>query len=268
VIPQRSAATLESVKVNYRAKNVAPVVDEVIVQTAAKVNAGSNSKPSPEQITINLSSQAQNNSSGPLSHYEPPLMAQKDKGSITARWAAHDDNDDDLIYSLYYRGDGETSWKLLKDKITDKFYSWDAALLPDGGYTLRVVASDSPSHSAGEVLTDSKQSPRFEVDTTPPRIESLNAKFANGFIHVTRTANDTFSPIKRAEYSLDAGDWQFVEPVGQISDSLIENYDMNIPVAPLSQSITDKDAQGSEHIVVVRVYDRFDNVGIAKVLVK
>ena len=43
----------------------------------------------------------------------------KDKSAITARWAAHDDNGDDLTFSLYIRGDNENVWRLLKDNITD-----------------------------------------------------------------------------------------------------------------------------------------------------
>jgi hypothetical protein len=44
------------------------------------------------------------------------LQAVKDRTAITVRWAAHDDNGDDLIYSLYLRGDGEKVWRLLKDR--------------------------------------------------------------------------------------------------------------------------------------------------------
>ena len=82
-----------------------------------------------------------------------------------------------------------------------------------------MVASDAPSHSPGEALTAEKESPRFEVDTTAAVIENLHAAQEGDKIHVTFRASDGFSPIKRAEYSIDAGDWQYVEPVGQISDS-------------------------------------------------
>ena len=91
------------------------------------------------------------------------------------KWSVHDDNDDQMVYSVYYRGDGDTRWLLLKDNLTDKFYSFDASLLPDGGYTVKVVASDAPSHSPEQALTAEKESLRFEVDTTPPQIESLAA---------------------------------------------------------------------------------------------
>ncbi len=53
-------------------------------------------------------------------------------------------------------------------QITDKAYSFDAALIPDGGYQVKVVASDSPSHTPGDALTGDKVSERFEIDTTPP----------------------------------------------------------------------------------------------------
>ena len=70
----------------------------------------------------------------------------------------------------------------------------------------------------------------------------------------------TFSPIKRAEFSVDAGDWEFVEPVGQVSDSKIEDYDFKV-------TLDSKDA-ASEHVVVVRAYDKYDNMGAAKTVLR
>ena len=142
-----------------------------------------------------------------------PLQAFKDRTAITVRWAAHDDNGDDLTYSLYLRGDGEHDWRLLKDDITEKAYTFDSALVPDGGYEVKVVASDAPSHSPGDALTGSKESERFEVDTTPPVVSVLKAAeepaaqaSAPGPVHVTFDAEDAASPVAHAEYSVDAGD--------------------------------------------------------------
>ena len=142
-----------------------------------------------------------------------PLTAAKDRTAVTVRWSAHDQNGDDLVYSLYLRGDGETVWRLLKDKITDKAYSFDATLIPDGGYQVKVVASDSPSHTPVEALTGEKISDRFEVDTTPPQSRISRPPGARHLrsapclktILVIFDAEDAFSPIARAEYSLDAG---------------------------------------------------------------
>jgi hypothetical protein len=187
----------------------------------------------------------------------PPAIHDRD--SIAVHWSAHDDNDDQLLYSLYYRGDGDSRWLPLKNNLDDRFYSFDASLLPDGGYTLKVVASDAPSHSPHEALTSSKESSRFEVDTTPPAIQDLRGVMAGEQLHVSFRAVDGFSPIKRAEYSIDAKNWQYVEPVGQISDAKTEGYDFSIPL-PMG------DAQ--EHVIVVRAYDRFDNMGAAKFVMR
>src|SRR5438270_750315 len=115
----------------------------------------------------------------------PPSAA--DRGSVKVRWQAHDDNDDQLSYSLFYRGDEENNWKPLShDKITEKTFSFDSSLLPDGGYLIRVVATDAPSHSPEEALSGNKQSARFEIDSTPPRIEDLHAAAEGGQgLHVT-----------------------------------------------------------------------------------
>jgi hypothetical protein len=194
-------------------------------------------------------------------HFEAPMPSVHDRDAVGVKWTAHDDNDDELVYSVYYRGDGETRWLLLKDNLTDKAYSFDASLLPDGGYTVKVVASDAPSHSPGEALTAERVSRRFEVDTTPPRIENLTASVDGAQIHVRFRAEDGFSTIKRAEYSVDAGEWKYVEPVGQLSDAKIEDYDFKLALD------TGKDA-APEHVVVVRVYDKYDNMGAAKTVLR
>ncbi len=265
VMPPHSAALLDDVIVNYLSKNVAPVVEEVVVQTGARFNSNSIIKPANDTVTISLSTQTQGMIPGLSTKFEPPMTAQKDKTGIAVRWAAHDDNDDDLTYSLYTKGDDEKDWKLLKGGIADKYYSFDAALLPDGGYTLRVLASDSPSHTPQDALTGDKISPRFEVDTTPPVVDALAAKTEGDKMHITFTAHDSFSPLQRAEYSIDAGDWQYVEPIGQISDSTMEKYDFSAAIPHSSDKFA---ATSSEHTIVVRAYDRYDNMGSAKVVVK
>ena len=251
---------IESVILNYRSKNAAPVIDEVAVQVGARFPPSIKSSSENTPIIVG----GESNSQQPKQRMESFATAMRDKDSIAVRWTAHDDNNDDLVYSLYYRGDGETQWKpLTKEKLTDKFYSFDSDLLPDGGYTIKVIVSDAPSHSPEDALTAEKESTRFEVDNTPPQVEDLNAAFLTdngGEIHVTFRARDGFSPIRRAEYSLDASDWQFLEPVGKISDSKTENYDFSIPLPASSAA--------GEHVVVVRVYDQYDNLGSAKVIVR
>jgi len=178
-----------------------------------------------------------------------------------------------LIYDLYLRGDGEQVWRPLKKGLTDKVYSFDGSAFPDGGYQVRVVVSDAPSHAPGDALTGEVISSRFELDTTAPVISGLKA---DGPVSrkckdlpcppafpVSFDANDAVSPISHAEFSLDAGPWQYIEPVGDLSDAKEEHYSVLVPLPAASEG--NADAQ-PEHLITVRVYDRHDNMATAKVV--
>ncbi len=130
----RSGGSVDSVALNYLQKNVAPVVDEIVVaaggsgdgECCGRANAGT------VQVAFPPAAGA-----SPAVSFDPdastqPLTAQKDKTAMTVRWMAHDDNGDDLMFAVWYRGVGEANWRLLKDKISEKAYSFDSALLPDG----------------------------------------------------------------------------------------------------------------------------------------
>jgi hypothetical protein len=242
---------VDSVTLFYLPKNVAPVIDDVSVQVGVRYQP---MKTAPLTLGADVSG-----SSG--THFESPVPSTHDRDAIGVKWNAHDENDDQLIYSLFYRGDGESRWLLLKDNIADKAYSFDASLLPDGGYEVKVVASDAPSHSPGEALTAERVSRRFEVDTTPPQIQNLTASVEGKEIHVRFRAEDGFSTIKRAEYSVDAGDWKYVEPIGQLSDAKAESYDFKIPLETPNDD-------APEHVVVVRVYDKYENMDAAKTVIR
>jgi hypothetical protein len=239
---------IDHVIVNYLPKNVAPEVEDVAVLVGARVPSATH--------TANTTSEG--------AAYEPPVPTVPDKHSIAVKWKARDANEDQLLYSVYYRGDGESEWKLLRDGIEDRYVNLEADLFPDGGYTIRIVASDAPSHSLNDALTGEEVSTRFEVDNTPPRVEFTTSRIEGGKLHLVFRATDSFSPISRAEYSIDADDWQTAEPVGQISDYKIESYDLTVP---LPSPAPGKQATG-ENTIVVRVFDRFDNVGIAKTVIK
>ncbi|HEY3706132.1 MAG TPA: hypothetical protein VGL22_13805 [Terracidiphilus sp.] len=257
---------LGGVGVNYLAVNAAPVVDDMVVVPGARITPQAQQSGQSQTVNISLPSTS---AAGTVSFESgtpaSSITATKDRTAITARWAAHDDNGDDLTFSLYLRGDGEHVWRLLKDNVTDKAYSFDQTLLPDGGYQMRIVATDAPSHTPADALSGEKISERFEVDTTPPVITGLkaaeDAPCAKGpcAAQVTFDAEDDLSAVVKAEYSLDAGPWQYVEPVGALSDSRREHYDFRIPDAAFN-------GKAGEHLLTVRVYDRHENVGLAKTM--
>jgi sugar lactone lactonase YvrE len=257
LLPSTPPPVLDSVTLYYLPKNVAPEVDEIVVNVGARVPGGAR-PPSDNSSEI-----------GPATI--------PDKHAIAVKWRAHDANDDDLTYSVYYRADGETRWKQLRDGLENRYANLEAELFADGGYTVLVVASDAPSHAPEDTLTGQAISPRFEVDNTPPHIEALKASIENGQVHLTFRAVDSFSPIAHAEYSIDAGDWQIADPVGEISDYKVEGYDFKVAipaniVEPPESSEPAKAPRTKQHLpehtVVIRVFDRFDNVGIAKTVVR
>jgi outer membrane protein assembly factor BamB len=266
----RPAGAVQSVGLNYLQKNLAPVVDDIVVQPDARVAAN---PPQPQGATVQVAFPAPANGAQPIG-FTPdanaqPLIAQKDKSAITVRWSAHDDNGDDLIFSVWYRGIGERNWRLLKDKISEKYLSFDSSLLPDGDYELKVVASDAPDHTEADALTGEKVSAEFVVDTTPPVPDTLTATLVAGNkIHATFSAKDATSPISHAEYSVDAGPWQYLDPVGHVSDSLEERYDFTAAVPAVPPDAAAGVVSPTEHVIAVRVYDRYENVVAVKTVVR
>jgi outer membrane protein assembly factor BamB len=256
----------------YLPRNVAPAIDGIAVQDPSVRAQGNIPISTGQQPSVNLRMPPASNpggmvitQSGPSPRFEQPPQGFVQKGYQSVLWSAHDDNDDELRFAVYYRGENETEWKLLKDKLDQKFYSWDSTSLPDGAYYLRIVASDAPSNPADAALTTVRESERFIVDNTPPVIEGLQA--VNVAIHegtlppiravvIKFTARDATSNIDRAQYSIDGGDWFLVAPTGNISDAPEERYEFtSVQLAP------------GEHTIAVRAYDRFDNVGSAKTTV-
>jgi hypothetical protein len=259
---------IDWVSLAYLPANVAPVIDGIAIQDAgirAQSPAGiSPNQPAPVTLKMPLSS----NISGVLitqitspQRFEPPPQGFVQKGYRSAVWTAHDDNDDDLRFAVYYRGESEREWKLLKDNLDQRFYSWDTTTLPDGAYYLKIIASDSVSNPPAVALSTERESERFEVDNTPPVIEGL--KVLMGSVQSSRivavvhsiqfTARDATSAIDHAQYSLDGSEWILVSPSNGISDAPVEQYNFVLP--PLSSG---------EHTLAVRVYDRFENIGSAK----
>jgi hypothetical protein len=178
------------------------------------------------------------------------------KGWVGARWTAQDPNGDPLIFTVEIRGVNENDWKLLKDKVTEKYLSWDSTAFPDGEYRIRVTASDAPGNPPAEALIARLESSPFWIDNTPPKITGLTATRAGAKLQIKWHAADALSDVVKAEYSLDGGEWKVAAPVTHLSDGQALDYDVTI------------DAPPGEHTVAVRTEDDFANQSVEKVVVR
>lgn len=270
----RPGSSVNAVSINYLPRNVAPVVDEVVIAPGARVSPSSANPTVPTiQVVLPPSGGVAQAISLVQDTNTTPLTAQKDKSAVTVRWAAHDDNGDDLMFAVWCRGEGEENWHLLKDKISDRFLSFDSSLIPDGTYIVLITASDAPVHVDAETLTGERISAAFIVDTTPPvpgplaaRLDPATAAKAAA-VHATLDVRDATSPIAHAEYSIDAGPWQYLEPVGGLSDSFAEHYNFTASLTS-PQAGVPTPTNPAEHLLAVRVYDRFENMTSVKKVVR
>jgi hypothetical protein len=253
-----ASGEVSAVELAYLTKNVAPVVQQIEI-TPANYKFPTQSLSLTPSTSITLQPLGQKRSSSASSGIEIGTSASLNyaKGYIGARWLAHDENGDTLIYKLEIRGRGETEWKLLKDKLKEKELSWDSTAFPDGEYELRVTASDAPDNPPAAALSASLIGEPFLIDNTPPQITGLNATANGSRIDVRWRAKDARSIIDHAEYSVNGGEWLVVEPVNKLSDSREEEYHL----------VIDRPTAG-EQTIAIRVSDYYDNQAVEKAVIK
>jgi hypothetical protein len=248
---------LDSVDVAYLPKNLEPRVEE-IEATPPNYRFPPASTPLivfQQSLSLPPMGKRGGAGGGSMSLDSTPAM-QYAKGFIGARWAASDPNGDALVFTVEIRGTGETEWKLLKDKVSERYVSWDSTAYPDGEYRVRVTASDAPGNPPAEALTARLESSPFWIDNTPPKITALVTSRAGGKLQVKWHAADALNNIAKAEYSLDGGDWKAAAPVTRLSDAQELDYELSL------------EAGAGEHTVAVRVEDEYGNVAVEKSVVR
>jgi sugar lactone lactonase YvrE len=175
------------------------------------------------------------------------------KGLQTLIWKAEDENDDDLVYDVLFRREGETAWKTLRKATSDAILVWDTTTIPNGTYFVKIVASDAPSNPTGTALSGELDSSAFEVDNTPPTITVSTVRVDRGRTLITFDAKDDHSPIQRVEFSQDGQRWRGVFPVDGIADSRDEHYELAV------------DGDLGERGLTLRASDTMNNVATTHV---
>jgi hypothetical protein len=175
---------------------------------------------------------------------------------IKIKWKVDNPDKDQLVYRLFYREEMGLTWRSLgnaNEPLKKTEFEWDTEPVADGFYRVKVEASDEQANAPRETLTDSRISPRLLVANRKPELASLITRYP----WVSGMARDSYSPIKRIEYSLDGKPWRLVGPLDGIYDSPSESFRFRLP---------DKLKQGS-HVLAVRAIDAAGNMGVDQVYV-
>ena len=246
-------AWLEDVSVAYLPRNVAP---EVLAITALPIGVGLQQI---AQVAIdpNVESSGLDPSVfGPVAQVPPRRFYQR--GARSFQWQAEDRNGDTLEYSIYYRPINEQTFRLLKDKLRDNFYTIDGATLADGRYIIKVVASDGPDNPLGQKLTGERISEPVDIDNTPPVVKLMEqAQFGGNNVRVVFSVDDATGKIRKADISIDGATWLPIFPDDGIADSGHEIFTVD------AGSLTP-----GEHTISLRSFDTSGNVGTASVTVR
>lgn len=244
---------LEDVSVAYLPRNVAP---EVLAITALPIGVGL-------QQIVNVAVDPNVESSGldpsvfgPAAQVPPRRFYQR--GARSFQWQAEDRNSDTLEYAIYYRALNEQTFRLLKDKLRDNFYTIDGATLADGRYIIKVVASDAPDNPLGQKLTGERLSEPVDIDNTPPVVKAMGQPQLQGdSVRVVFSVDDATGKVKKADASLDGAAWLPVFPDDGIADSGHEVYSVEFSgLAP------------GEHTISLRSFDTSGNVGTLSVTIR
>lgn len=174
------------------------------------------------------------------------------KGLQTIVWKAQDENDDDLTYDIFYRREGETNWKVLKENLLDPIFVWDTTSVPNGTYVVKIVATDALANPPGSALVAERESGPFDIDNTPPTITVLSAVRANNRTTVRFVVRDFDSTIQRVEYSIDGDRWRPIYPRDGIADTRVEEFELSLDVDTMGKAI------------ILRAVDAMNNVATGR----
>jgi len=231
------APLLTSVSAAYLPRNMRPRVTSITVHPPGTVFQ----RPFPVDPEIagfegDLPDKRANQSQGSSS----PSLGRRvyEKGLMTFVWRAEDENGDELSYDVFYRREGETSWKLLKRGMSDQILVWDTTSVPNGRYTVRIVASDAPSNSTASALTGARESTAFAIDNVPPVITVTSVRRDNGRVTIAFDVRDANSSVQKVDYSLDGDKWQSVYPKDGIADSRFEQFELVLEGDAVSRGVT------------------------------
>jgi hypothetical protein len=245
-----NSPTLDDVTVSYLNQNLAPQIRSLNVSTAGERTSPTGSSSSGLAAGTTISVGAQTSAAFGV---VAPGGSVGGKTPVVLTWQADDPNNDSLVYSLYVKATDEQDWHLLKDKLRQTNYTIDPSILPDGKYVAKLVASDEDSNPPEMARKSELLSAPFWVDNTPPQVRVVRETVTAGAGEVLFEVEDSTSPLRSAETSIDGKEWKDLLSDDGIVDSRKETFTVRV-----------SNLVPGEHVVSVRAYDTAGNVGVGK----
>ena len=155
-LPQNNPPTVRSINVTTQAAS----------SSSSKTSGTNSTSAAAYSITVTDTGDASAAAGTPTQ-----TLSHRAGSQIQVTWQADDPDSDRLVYALYFRGEEETQWKLIKSNMAENSMLLDGDVLADGRYYFRVIASDRPSNAADAARQDELVSSPVLIDNTPPMVK-------------------------------------------------------------------------------------------------
>jgi sugar lactone lactonase YvrE len=253
-----ASPTLTSVSAAYLPRNIRPQVVSITVHPPGVVFQKPFSSGETEIAGLDEEAQDRRAASSTPGGAGSPALGRRifQRGLQTFAWKAEDDNNDELSYDVFYRREGETNWRVLKNDLRDTLLVWDTSSVPNGTYVLKVAASDRRVNPADSALTGELESSSFEIDNVAPTVQPGAIRRDGTRFVVAADVRDGDSTITRVEYSIDAQRWQTAFPRDGILDARQESFELRL------------DAEAAGRTLVLRATDALGNVGTGQIVIR
>ena len=252
--------SIEMVAASYLPQNARPAVRSITVtpQWGAAAAKPAGAPAAAPAVSYSVTVTDTGAAASPTSSGTPTqTVSRQGNPQLSIAWQADDPDNDRLVYSLWFRGEDERDWKKIKDDLTDNSLAVDSEMLADGRYFFRVEASDRLANSSSAARSADLVSSPFIVDHTPPLVRLGAPRREGGGLLLEFTIEDSASPVRRIEASVDAGPWFALDPADGIADSRLESGTLRLAVLA-----------AGEHVVVIRAFDSSQNAGLGKAVLR
>ena len=240
---------LYKVSLFYLQTNIAPLITELELLPANQVYL----KP-PEREEVIWGYETNQGAKSKSEEEAKTYLVKKKvtrKGFQTVTWEASDENQDSLVYKLLIRKENEAEWRVLKDKCSDRIFTFDSLSFPDGIYYLKLVASDSPSNPRGLELQTEKISQPLVIDNSLPEVKNFQVVKGRNILEISFEVEDAMSYIEEVKYLIRPGEWQTIFPGDGICDSKNEEFKISLRLLP-----------NSNNLITIKVKDSHNNIGV------